>query len=191
MTIASLKKLTTALDRAAKANATTRRLPVYVTEYGVETVPDATYGVSLGTQAAYLGLAEMLLWSDPQVRSYAQYLLRDDPGDGTLSFQSGLRTAQGSPKPSYASFPISLAVRRRGKRLGFWGHVRPATGPVRVTVSQRGAGGGVRVLRTVRTDSGGYFRFGARAGAGRRWSAAATLPGGRALTGPFVPAFRF
>jgi len=191
VTIASLGRLTTALARAAKANATTRRLPVYVTEYGVETVPDASNGVSFGVQAAYLGLAEMLLWSNPQVRSYAQYLLRDDPGTGPLSFQSGLRTAEGSPKPSYESFPISLAVRRRGERLDFWGHVRPATGPVRVTITQRGAGGAARVLRTVQTDSAGYFRFGARAGAGRRWRAAATLPGGRALSGPSVPAFSF
>jgi hypothetical protein len=62
---------------------------------------------------------------------------------------------------------------------------------VRVTISQRGAGGAARVLRTVQTDSAGYFRFGARAGVGRRWSAAATLPGGRALSGPSVPAFSF
>ena len=53
VTIASLGKLTTALARAAKANATTRRLPVYVTEYGVETVPDASNGVSFGVQAAW------------------------------------------------------------------------------------------------------------------------------------------
>ena len=106
VTIASLGKLTTALARAAKANATTRRLPVYVTEYGVETVPDASNGVSFGVQAAYLGLAEMLLWSNPQVRSYAQYLLRTIPAPGpspssrVCAPRRGLRSRRMSPSRS-------------------------------------------------------------------------------------------
>jgi hypothetical protein len=191
VTIATMSRLTDALTRAAKAHATSRRLPVYVTEYGVETIPDPMGGVSFVKQAAYLALAEMLLWNNPQVRSYAQYLLTDDPGNGQFSFQSGLRRANGFRKASYDSFPISLVVRRLGRKLEFWGHVRPASGPVRVRIRQRDSAGPPFLLRTMRTDGGGYFKFTEPLHDGRRWSAQATLPNGTLLEGPYIPAFGF
>ena len=39
VTIGVLSRLTAALDRAAKAGAITRRLPIYLTEFGIESTP--------------------------------------------------------------------------------------------------------------------------------------------------------
>jgi hypothetical protein len=187
--VPSLGKLIEALRRAARSGATKGRLPVFVTEYGVESVPDPS-GVSLARQAEFIALSEFLLWRHPWVRSYGQYLLSDDRPGNVFAFQSGLRTHAGAAKPSYSAFPLALVVRRAGPRLRFWGHLRP--GPGTVEVEARDRRGPPRVLRRIATDAGGYFAFSTGVGAaGQRWRARATLPGGRALSGPFVRAYAF
>ena len=99
-------------------------MPVYVTEYGVESVPDPS-GVSLASQAEFLAISEFLLWRDPWVRSYGQYLLSDDDPAQAIAFQSGLRTHSGAAKPSYRAFPLALAVRRSRSAAALLG--APAT----------------------------------------------------------------
>lgn len=187
--IPALKRLTGALGRAAAGGATIGRLPVYVTEYGVESIPDPR-GVSLARQAEYLGLGEYLLWLDPAVRSYGQYLLHDDRVSNRFSFQSGLRTEAGATKPSYDSFRVTLVVRRRGSRLILWGHLRPGSGSREVVVEARSRRG-LRELARVYTDEDGYFTLRAPAGNDDRWRASAALPGGPVLSGPLVRSFRF
>lgn len=187
--VPSLGRLIKGLRLASRVGVTTQRLPVFVTEYGVESVPDP-HGVSLVRQAEFLGISEFLLWRHPWVRSYGQYLLVDDSPGNVFAFQSGLRTSGGAPKPSYRAFPIAMVVRRSGPRLRFWGHLRPA-GAGTVEVQARDRRGRLRMLRSVVPDSGGYFAFRAPAGAARRWRAVATLAEGRALSGPFVRAYAF
>jgi hypothetical protein len=187
--IPALNRLQRALGTAARTGATEGRLPVYVTEYGVETVPDPD-GVSLMRQAEYLGIGEYLLWRDRWVSSYGQYLLHDDRAGNRFAFQSGLRTRAGAAKPAYEAFAIPLVARRSGRRIRFWGHVRPGNGVREVLVETLG-GGRVSELRRVNTDARGYFAFTARAGKARRWRAVCALADGRVLTGPFVRAYRF
>lgn len=190
LTIPSLGKLSAALGAAAKARATKGRLPIYVTEYGVESKPDR-HGVPLQRQAEYLGLAEQALYANPQVRSYGQYLLSDDSRSNVFAFQTGLRSNAGAAKPSFAAFPITLVVRAQGAgtatRLTFWGHVRPGSGPVSVQISAR-AGGKVKLLRSVQTNGLGYFGFSAPRGSATRWQASAQV-GAQPLRGPFVRAY--
>jgi hypothetical protein len=187
--IPALEDLQRALGRAARTGATGGRLPVYVTEYGVESIPDPQ-GVSLRRQAEYLGIGEYLLWLDPWVRSYGQYLLHDDRAINRFAFQSGLRTRAGARKPAYHAFQIPLVARRRGQRLRFWGHVRPGSG-VREVVIEALRRGRVAELRRTHTDARGYFTFTARAGRAERWRAVCTLADGRVLSGPFVRSYRF
>jgi hypothetical protein len=188
--VPALGRLTRALARAARAGATTGRLPVYVTEYGVESVPDRD-GVSLIRQAEYLAITEFLLWRNPAVRSYAQYLLFDDRPQNEFAFQSGLLTHGGAVKPSYDAFPIPLVVERRGRRLRLWGHVRPGDGARRVEVQVRRPGARARSAGVATTDSEGYFTLGATYAPGKRWRAVCRLPGGRVLRGPWERAYAF
>jgi hypothetical protein len=188
--VPTLSRLTRALALAAKVGATTRRLPVYVTEYGVESVPDP-YGTSLAQQAEYIAISEYLLWRNPQVRSYSQYLLSDDSPTNQFAFQSGLMTHSGEAKPSLDAFPIALVVRRVGSRLRIWGHVRPGEGARQVELQVRRVGVAPRQGGLVTTDSEGYFSFSGAYVPKQRWRALCRLPGGRLLEGPWVRTYAF
>jgi hypothetical protein len=193
LNLATIGTLEQALRRARAAHATTRKLPVYVTEYGVESVPDRRFGVSQLRQAEYIAISEYLMYRDPRIRSYGQYLMQDDPGNAQVNFQTGLRFADGAKKLSYASFPIALVSQRRtdrSRRVMIWGHVRPRGGPFSVTIEAGGAGAR-HLLRTIGTDAGGYFRFSTRFRKGRRYSASTRLPDGTELSGPFVRTYVF
>ena len=188
--VPALGRLTRALGLAARVGATTQRLPVYVTEYGVESVPDP-YGASLVQQAEYIAITEFLLWRNPQVRSYSQYLLFDDRPTNDFAFQSGLLTHGGAAKPSFDAFPIALVVRRSGRRLHIWGHVRPGERARRVELQVRNPDSSPRQAGVVATDPEGYFSFGAKYPPRQRWRAICRLPGGRVLEGPWVRPYAF
>jgi hypothetical protein len=194
ITIGALGRLERALRLAHRAGATQTRLPVYVTEFGIESHPKPArqLGVSQRRQVEYLSIAEFLLYRDRWVHSYAQYLMADDHGNPVrhLTFDTGLRFADDRPKLSYSAFPITLAVRRRGDGVEIWGHVRPGTGPRLVQVGYRdldGSGGSLPAL----TDADGYFELRSDFRSGRRWQASCGLPYGRELRGALIRAYRF
>ena len=194
ISIGSIGKLITALRRVSQAGATARRLPIYVSEYGVESQPEDDFGVSPLRQAEYLGAAEYLLYRNPWIKSFAQYLLDDDPKPSKLlSFQTGLRFTNGFPKPAYDAFPITLLARRKqGGGVEVWGHVRPGLGPFEVQIRYRnGDSGPGQIWRTMQTNADGYFRFAAANRNGRQWQAICELPSGQLLVGPFVRSYRF
>ena len=194
VSIGSIGKLVSTLRRVARAGGTERRLPVYISEYGIESQPQGGFGVSPLRQAEFLGAAEFLLYRNPWVRSFAQYLLDDDPNPAKLlSFQTGLRFASGQPKPSYDAFPITLVARRRaGGGVEIWGHVRPGQGPYEVQVRYRDDDVGPgQEWTTMDTNAAGYFRFNAANRRGRQWEAICQIPGGDLLVGPFVRSYRF
>lgn len=179
VTIGVLSRLTRALDRATRARAFRRRskMPLWLTEFGIQSTPDRYFGVSLAKQVEFRAIAERMAWSNPRVRAFSQYLLRDDqPIAGKTGseryggFQSGLRFATGREKPSLSGFRLTLSALRKGARVSLWGVVRPATGPVTasVLVGDRGSKR-FRTLRRVRTDSRGYFTLRTRYKKGRRY----------------------
>jgi hypothetical protein len=174
VTIGVLSRLTTALDKAHKAGALTRRLPIYLTEFGIQSTPDTQSGVSLAKQVEYRAISERIAWGNPRVAGFSQYLLRDSDPTGPKQyggFESGLRFANGTPKPSLAAFRLPLAARRRGSKVAVWGLVRPATGVTTATITYADRGSPrFKALRTVTTDRLGYFQFSAAYRAGRRWN---------------------
>ena len=131
VTINTLGRLITALDRAASVGAVRRGLPVYVTEFGVQTKPNPFVGVTLAQQAEFDAIAEHIAWNNPRVLSFSQYLLRDDhPVRGhVVGSQSGLENYRGKPKPDYDGFRLPLTVTRTRGGVAFWGLVRPAALP--------------------------------------------------------------
>ena len=174
VTIGVLSRLTKALDRAQAAGALKKRLPIYLTEFGIQSTPDTQSGVSLQKQVEYRAIAERIAWGNPRVVAFSQYLLRDSDPTGPKQyggFESGLRFADGRPKPSLRAFRLPLAVKRSGSRVSIWGLVRPATGATTATITYADRGSSTfKVLRTVRTDARGYFMVGSVYRAGRRWN---------------------
>jgi hypothetical protein len=126
VTIGTIGRLVTALDRAAAAGAIRAEMPVYITEFGIQSVPYPAGGVSLAKQAELEAISEKIAWSNPRVVSFDQYLLRSDRPAGAAGFQTGLETNGGVAKPSLAGFRLPLVVTRTHTGVSFWGLVRPA-----------------------------------------------------------------
>jgi hypothetical protein len=192
VTIGSLSRLTAALDRAGRAGALRRGLPIYLTEFGIQSTPDRYLGVSLARQLEYRAIAERLAWSTPRVRAFSQYLLGDDApfhdkrGAARYGrFESGLRFATGHRKPSFDAFRLPVAAQRKGARVSLWGMVRTATAPVPVEIIGKDKGKADRVLKTVTTDARGYVLTSVPYRSGRRYR---IRSGG--LTSPAVRSYR-
>ncbi|MEA2198982.1 MAG: hypothetical protein QOJ25_3033 [Solirubrobacteraceae bacterium] len=193
-------RLVTALNRAAAAGMVARRLPIYLTEFGVESYPNTISGVSLNLQSDYRSIAEYLASANPRVASFSQYLLTDSPPISgppvdRYQFQTGLYLYAGhQPKPSYAGFRLPLVVRRHGSKVSLWGLVRPAGAAQRggvVTVLYADRGGAYRVLLTTRCGASGYWSAQARYRASRHWEVRWTDASGQAFTGPATAAYAF
>ena len=188
--IGTLSRLTTALDRAGRAGAIRRSMPIYLTEFGIQSYPDPYAGVSLSKQAEFLSLSEWIAYRNPRVRSFSQYLMRDDdprPGSAAArysGFESGLRRSDGRKKPAYDAFRTPLVVDRRGSRVYLWGLVRPGGGQRTLTVQYRSGGGSWRTLATKHTNSRGVWSGRSAYRAGRTWRVRWQAPDGAVYDGP-------
>jgi hypothetical protein len=176
VTIGTLSRMTKAVARAGRAGAIPRGVPTYITEFGVQSRPDP-FAATLDKQATYIGIAERQAYENRSIASYSQYLLMDEAatkGGSALSrysgFQSGIRLANGKNKPSYDAYRLPLAVKKRGGSVSIWGFVRPTHATSNVDVVYRDSGSKtVKILKSLTTDSLGYFKFNAKYKKGRRW----------------------
>ena len=189
VTIGVISRLVKALDRAAAARALPRRLPVYVTEFGVQSFPDHLAGVPLPVQSDFRSLAEYMAYSNARVASFSQYLLRDDQtlNGATGRFESGLFLFKGNvPKPALQSFRLPLVVLAHGSASAtLWGFVRPAHGVGgKVTIQFADRGHGFRTLGTQHYAASGYWKRHVANRRGRAWRVLWTAPDGTAYTGP-------
>jgi hypothetical protein len=182
VTIGALIRLKRALDHAGRTHKFPRKLPIYLTEFGIQSVPDPLYGVSQYRQNEYRAISERWAWQNPRVKWFSQYLMRDDnhlnrgpklsryPG-----FESGLKFANGKRKVAFKSFALPLAALRSGSGVTLWGGARAAHGKVTVTVLANG-----RRYKTITTDSRGFFLKRVRYVKGRkyqlRWNGATSAP---------------
>jgi hypothetical protein len=196
VTIGVLSRLSSALDRAAAAHAIPGRIPIYLTEFGIQSRPNIL-GVSLAKQAEYDALAEKIAWASSRVAAFSQYLLRDDklggaPGSsvhgGFIGFQTGLETVSGARKPLYFGFPLPLVVSKQGHGFSLWGLVRPSEGAtkVKLLVQLRGSRS-YRTLKLVQTNSSGYWALRSTV-QGSHWRVSWRSPSGVAYNGPPIGA---
>jgi hypothetical protein len=155
--LSELGRLEHGLDAIFSAYSVSRRLPIYLTEYGYETNPPNPFrGVSPATQAAYLNQAEYMAWSDPRVRTLSQFLLYDSAPDAAYprgsigywsTFQTGLAFLSGKPKPSFFTYALPIFVPdpsfARGTAVTVWGMLRlaPDGTEQRALVQWRSSGG--------------------------------------------------
>jgi hypothetical protein len=201
VTIGGLGRLESALDRASRAAMLDPRLPVYVTEFGVQSYPNQLAGVPLDLQSDYRSVAEFIAQSDPRVASFSQYLLTDPApqagaGLSRYVFQMGLYLYSGHrPKPAYDGFRLPLVVRRAGASVSLWGLVRPAqaarvSGIATILYSDRGAHGW-RVLLEAPFGSSGYWTARGTYRPGRRWRVRWRSGAGATFSGPSTAAYAF
>jgi hypothetical protein len=199
VTIGVLSRLTGALNKAARVHAIPAGVPIYLTEFGVQTnPPNKQLGVSFAQQAQFDAIDEHIAYSNPRVAAFSQYLLKDDPlgGEpgastrgGFIGFQSGLETVTGKRKPLYFAWPVPLAVTKHGHGFSLWGHVRPTNGATKLTVLVRRKGAKkYGTLKTVQTNSLGYWSFNSST-KGVAWRVRWISPSGVKYEGPPVAAY--
>ncbi len=198
VTIGVLSRLSRALDKAARAHAIPARLPIYLTEFGVQSKPNKYLGVPVSQQAEFDAISEHIAWSNPRVAGFSQYLLVDDPlggkpgssvHGGVVGFQTGLEYLGGRPKPLYSAFATPLTVSKHGHGFSLWGLVRPATGATKVTVLVKLKGARrYRKLKALTTNSQGYWALNSST-RGVSWRVQWTSPSGVKYEGPPIRAY--
>jgi hypothetical protein len=168
----AIKRLAKALDLAAKAHRIPRGLGIYNTEYGIQTnPPDIFVSTSPSRQARLLNEKELYAYNYPRLKSHSQYQLYDDPGRPGppavkwSGFQTGLRFANGTKKPSWDAYRFPIVVKRVSRsRVLVWGRVRPPGAGRLVQVEKRSGGSYVNAGARIATNSLGYFSFKAKSG---------------------------
>ena len=156
----AIRQLGKYLDQAARAGRITAKLPIYNTEFGLQSnPPDRTVSTSLARQAALINEKEEYAFRYSRLKSHSQYLLIDDParaGGAAVKwsgFQTGLRFADGRRKGAYNAYRFPIVVKKRGSGVSIWGRVRPGSGVRSVQLQKGGRNSGPRV----RTNTLGYF----------------------------------
>jgi Cellulase (glycosyl hydrolase family 5) len=160
----AIRRLGSALDKAARAGRISRGLPIYSTEFGYQTnPPDPFVSTSPGRQAELLNQMEQYSYRYSRLKSYSQYLLYDDAsrtGSSALrwaGFQTGLRFSNGHAKPSFDAYMLPLVVKRRGGGVSIWGRVRPGSGVRYVQLQRKSGRSFASDGAPIKTNAAGYF----------------------------------
>ena len=161
--IGALDRLTSTLDALVASGRVSPGLAdVYLTEFGYETnPPDPNRKFNLDEQAQFLAWSEHIAWKNPRVRSWPQFLLRDQDvtgagdrrGPGTYAdWQTGLEFFDGTDKPSMTGFRLAFFAECGGPPtrpfVRLWGRVRPGERPHRVGLSAMRKGSRRRLAST-------------------------------------------
>ncbi len=195
VTIGSLDRLNSALARAGRQDALHRGMKIWVTEFGIQSIPDPN-GVSETAQAEYRAVGERMGWNNARVRMFSQYLMRDsDPIEGASEaerfggFESGLRNNDGNPKRALPAFPVPMVAKKIGRervRTYLWGLVRLAEGATRVAIDYRSKSGDWRYLKQDTTNQRGYWQTNTRYVKERRYRVRWSAPDGSQRVGPLT-----
>ena len=194
VTIGVLPRLVRALDRAGRTGRIPRRLPIYLTQFGIQSHPDEQSGVPLERQPADYAIAEHIAYVTRRVALFSQYLMRDDAprpdGYRFRGFESGLRQSDGRTKPAYRAFANPLAVERYGRSDVLWGLIRPQRSATKVEIQVRRPGSSRwRRLRRLTTTATGVFGLRVQYRKGQHYRVRWTASGGPRRTGPPVRSY--
>ena len=160
--VGTMDGLKRVLDQAARRKMIRRKVPIYITEFGISTdPPDEKYGTPLEKAAASLNQAERYHWLDKRIRMVSQFEYEDDINITT--FKTGLRYGDtGLAKPSWHAYRLPVFVlpdRKDKKRVIVWGWARAAKNQRQQVVIQirRTTFGEWENVRTVTTEKYGFF----------------------------------
>lgn len=155
ITIASLSRLSTVLDQAARAGRLSKgaRTNIWLTEFGFQSNPPNTGGpISLKKQAAYINWGEWKGFTSGRIRSYAQYELVDP---GAATFNTGLFLQSLKAKPSLTAYRTPLFVVKSGRSVKVFGGARPG-GRHTIAIQARAKNGKFKTVKHVRSNGVGY-----------------------------------
>ena len=153
--LAAMPTLEATLDRLQRVYGSSKKFPIWSTEFGyITNPPNPEYTITPALAAYYLNWAEYITWQDPRIKSFDQFLIQDPPG--TTVFATGLKTVAGQPKPTLDAFrmPLYLPVSATTSDhpLVVWGCVRPAPAAARTSHEQQ------RVQIQFRSATTGTFK---------------------------------
>lgn len=168
-TLSGIGRLETALDRVFRTYGKSRKIPLYITEWGVQSRGPSPYVVfSQAQQAEYVNEGEYMAWRDPRIKSFSQFLLTDagpnpkyPPGSKPYwaTFQSGLLFyGFGQPKPAYYAFelPLWLPHPVHGRHVSVWAQIRPYPHTGTIQFEPSGSTGWFDLAHVAPTDPDGY-----------------------------------
>ncbi len=215
--LAQIGNLTRGLDKVTHVYHSSKRFPIWNTEYGYITSPPKHSPdpnakpkhiyVAQATAATYLNWAEYISYKNPRIQSFEQYLLRDPlpalKSNDYGGFASGLLSYGNQQKATYGAWrmPIYLPVTKLhpGRLVEVWGAARPAhfalldvPGEAQAVQIQFAAGSSSNymTLKTVTvTDQNGYFDTHAAFPGSGTVRLTWTYPADDALLAPGYPAF--
>ena len=93
------------LDRASRSGAIRRHLPIYVTEFGIQSFPDRLAGREPAQGRELRSISELIAWRNPRVRAFSEFLTRTTPTSGVFRRGCALRTAGASPATRASACP--------------------------------------------------------------------------------------
>ncbi|MBA3746243.1 MAG: hypothetical protein H0W96_01960, partial [Solirubrobacterales bacterium] len=199
--LADLPQLAATLDRLVKmGRLAPANRKIHLTEFGYETQPvPGRPTIDELTQARWLTWAEYLADRIPAVRSFAQFLLRDQPPAKERvseskarpfgQYSTGLLVASGKDKIAAKTFLAGLFAQKRSRgRVLIFGRLRLGAGRRAVTLQRQLPRGSWKTINTLEVDGrsaftrtikhapGSRYRLGYPARDGRRRSSIAIKP---------------
>jgi hypothetical protein len=176
ITLATFNRLNNVLRLGAHAHAIRAGLPIYITEYGIQTnPPNRKYGATPGRQAMWLNESDYLAYKNRAVHSVAQYELFDSSLSGV--FTTGLFFRNNVAKPSFEAYRLPIWASRVRSRTSLWFWVRPANGTPQNVFIEHDTGGGFLDVSQQMTNSRGFATV-SEPGTSGRWRIAWTDPSG-------------
>ncbi len=171
----NIEELPKILKLAAHARAIRSGLPIYFTEYGIQTNPPVRGQITPAQQAVSINQMDFLTWQNKSVKSVAQYELVDAGILNPPVFNTGLIQKNGTPKPSLDAYRLPIWVVKHGTSVTLWAWVRPANGTPQQVQIQHNTGAGFTTVATRFTDAHGFINV-SQAGSSGTWRIGWTAP---------------
>lgn len=157
--------------------------PIWITEYGFQTEKTDVLGYFLPPEQQATAIAEAYatMLAMPRIKLASYYFLQDNG-----SFQSGLSTVDGTPKPGASAYalPFARAV-DGGDDIVLVGQARPAGTATKVVIEWK-SGDDWKAAATVDTIADGSFRIGVAAPTGATLRAHWTGPAPSGASGDWI-----
>jgi hypothetical protein len=139
VTLPDMWKLQRILTKATQTGRALPRMqhPLWCTEFGWNTRPPSRRGVALMKRAQFIDEGFYELWLQG-ISTATWYLIRDQPPERVLTWQTGLYYVNGRRKPGFEAFRFPFIAKRAGKQRATVWAVSPDSGTLSVQARESG-----------------------------------------------------